>query len=371
MHLKKVCIVGCGLIGGSLALTLRQRKVASFIIGIDLDEDSLKYGISEGILDKGYKEFREEEVCDCDLIFLCTPVKISIDMLSVLNNMNLKKGCIITDVGGTKCFIVNAANKSISNGTYFIGGHPMAGSEKSGIRYSSDRLFENAVYVLTPTECAPMNVVNNLIMVLKKIGARPLVMSPDKHDEVVAAISHIPHIIAANLVDQVAELEETEPLYSLLAAGGFRDVTRIASGDPQLWTDVTFSNQETILTLLHDWTNRLGKLASKIENERQEDIWNFFDRTRNWRSKLLSKPRGAIPSKFEVFIDIPDIPGIIGKVASLLGENNINIRNIGILESREGYNGQLYINFDDQSHMNYAIEILRKSGFKVFENNGM
>ncbi|MNI58175.1 prephenate dehydrogenase [compost metagenome] len=114
-------------------------------------------------------------------------------MLSVLNNMNLKKGCIITDVGGTKRVIVNAANKNISNGTYFIGGHPMAGSEKSGIRYSSDRLFENAVYVLTPTEYVPLNIVDNLIMGLKKIGARPLVMSPDKHDKVVAAIS-VSHI---------------------------------------------------------------------------------------------------------------------------------------------------------------------------------
>jgi prephenate dehydrogenase len=364
-RLQTVTIVGLGLIGGSIALALRSNSAAERIVGVDVNTDSLRKALHAGVIDAGTDNLAEV-VTDADLIVLATPVQQTIRQMERLRSLPVKPGCIITDVASTKREISEYAKGVLPDSIVFIGGHPMAGSEKSGIDAASPRLFENAVYILTPDSDTDPKAVDLLRSVIEQIRAHVLILSPERHDKVVAAISHIPHLVAALLVDQVAELGQSDPLYSRLAAGGFRDVTRIASGSPVMWRDIVLSNRESILDLLKDWNTRTDELIKLIEQGVGEQVESFFTRTRNWRDALPAKAKGAAAHYYELTIDVEDKPGIIGHVASILGQHGINLRNIGILENREEVNGQLLLSFASRRDLESSAYLLKGHGYKVY-----
>lgn len=362
---RHVTIVGCGLIGGSLALAFRSHGMVDRITGVDVDTEELKKALAMGILDAAHTDLREA-VADADLIILAVPVRQTIRQLEQLAGLSLKKGCIVTDVSSTKKEICQYARTHLPPGISFVGGHPMAGSEKSGIAAASPRLFENAAYILTPDAASDPAVVEKLRKTFEQIRAYVLVMDAGQHDRVVAAVSHIPHVVAALLVDQVASLGRDNPLYGRLAAGGFRDVTRIASGSPVMWRDILMTNREPVLSLLNDWQERTGQVIRWMEEGDFQQIEDFFARTRDWRDALPVKAKGTATHYYEITIDVEDRPGIIGKVATLLGQHEINLRNIGILENREVVNGQLLLSFSSYRDQEEAVRLLREQGYIVY-----
>ncbi|MFC4768941.1 prephenate dehydrogenase [Effusibacillus consociatus] len=362
---NKILIVGCGLIGGSLALAFRSHGVVKEIVGVDLDTEGLNKALSLGVIDAAYSRV-EETVSDVDLIILAVPVQQTIRQLEILSKLPIKKGCIITDVSSTKSDICKYARTHMPKDISFVGGHPMAGSEKSGITAASPRLFENAAYILTPDpDCDPA-AVDKVRKTFEQIRAHVLVMDPVQHDQIVAAVSHVPHVVAALLVDQVADLGQANPLYSRLAAGGFRDVTRIASGSPVMWRDIILTNREPVLYLLKDWIKRIEDIVNWINEADPKEIESFFARTRDWRDALPAKAKGAATHYYEFTIDVEDKPGIIGNVATILGQHEINLRNIGILENREEVNGQLLLSFSSFRDQEEAMRLLLGHGYKVY-----
>jgi prephenate dehydrogenase len=285
--------------------------------------------------------------------------------LNRLSALPLKPGCIITDVGSTKQSIVRHAAALEFHGACFIGGHPMAGKEKSGVEAATSLLFENAFYVLTPDARVPEEACLRLRELLKHTKAHVIQMDARVHDEIVGAISHLPHIIAAALVNLIRRYNDSNDLYQNLAAGGFRDITRIASSDPVIWRDILLHNREVLLNLLSDWEAEIAGFRRLLETGESEGIEDQFRRASEFRSKLPERRKGMISPLYECYVDIPDHPGVIGKIATELGNRQINISNIQIIESRLEVPGVMRLSFRELSDMDQAVEVLRQLGYEV------
>lgn len=363
----RVCVIGCGLIGGSLAFALKQTGLVERIVGYDVDRKTLTTALERGAIDE-LTERLDEALKGADLVIIAAPVPTTVSLLEVIARREplLAEGAIITDVGGTKRRVVDVAQQVFKR-SVFIGGHPMAGSEKSGIAAANARLLENAVYVLTPLDSTDAQAFRDLSMLIQATGARVRRMSAERHDRIVAAISHVPHLIAAALVNQVRTRAMADPLHTELAAGGFRDITRIASSDPLLWRDMTMENDSEIIPLLDEWISVISDLKKAITANEADALTEFFGLARQFRDAIPAKTTGAIRAVFSLTVSVPDEPGLIGVIASLLGKADISIRNIGIMESREGDDGQLLLQFDTADFSGQAADLLRSCGYAVTE----
>lgn len=361
---QKVCVIGCGLIGGSLALALRRTGSAVRIVGIDIDPQTRETALARQVVDD--MVHLEDGLHGADLIVVATHIPVAKTVITRIaaQEDHLAQNAVVTDVCGTKADIVRLAEGRLRR-SHFVGGHPMAGSERSGVEASSAKLLENAIYVLTRTAATEVAAAADLAELLHAAGARVTFMHPEEHDRVVAAISHVPHLIAAALVNQVAERSGQDARYPELAAGGFRDITRIASSDPRLWRDIALENRREILPLLEDWNRRIDRLREAIHRSNDRDLEDFFRAARGFRDALPARSTGAIQAVYSFTVIVPDEPGVIGRVASLLGEHRISIRNIGILESREGDEGQLLLQFDTSEYHDRALDLLRGYGYKL------
>ncbi|HEU4964635.1 MAG TPA: prephenate dehydrogenase [Bacilli bacterium] len=364
---SKAVIVGCGLIGGSLARALRAHRCVRQLIAVDPDPTCRDEAVERGVVDLAY-ETLAEAVPGADLIVFATPVGETCRLLQEVATLPLSQGCILTDVGSTKKVICTEARRVLPASVHFIGGHPMAGSEKSGVRAASERLFQNALWVLTPYPDTDQLAFQKWASTLLQIQAQVLVLQPDLHDKVVAAISHVPHIVAAALVDQVATLTRESMhggLYTKLAAGGFRDLTRIASGNPVMWRDILLTNGEPIRELLQQWQAGVGNLLAMMEQENGEGMQDFFQTAASFRDALPNRMRGAVRSANELTIDVVDEPGVVGQIGTLMGMHGINLHSIGLLESREDDIGQLLLSFPNREALDAGAQVLLINGFKV------
>jgi len=364
---ERVTVIGCGLIGGSFAKSLKSLGLAREVVGVDLDVPSLEEALRLGVVDRVTSDIAEG-VKNSDLILIAVPVRQTVAILERLATLPLKKGCIVSDVCSTKREVC-AASSILPSHVHFIGGHPMTGSEKSGVGASSEWLLQKAVYVLAPSQGTPPEPIERLSSIVSAVGAQPLILDPVTHDQVVAAISHIPHIVAAELVEQVAELGSTSPLYSRLAAGGFRDVTRIAAANPAMWRDVLLSNRDYLIELIDDWQKRMATVRNWLIDEDGDELYRLFERSRTWREALPVRASGAVRSALQCTVEVADEPGVIGRIATLLGFACINLRNIGILESREEETGQLILSFSRQQDLDEGILLLQNTGYKVHQKN--
>ncbi|WP_019534047.1 prephenate dehydrogenase [Paenibacillus ginsengihumi] len=362
--MTKIAIFGVGLIGGSLALCFKG-KPGLTVVGHSNQPESVEKYMKRGVVDYATTSM-EEAACDADFIFLCTPVSLLEPYLSKLSAMKLKPGCIITDVGSTKAQLDESASRMEWKDVHFIGGHPMAGKEKSGVEAATSLLFENAIYVLTPQEGTPEEAYERLAGLLKWTKAHLIRIDAKLHDEIVGAISHLPHIIAVALVNQVAAYSERNPLYQELAAGGFRDITRIASSDPVIWRDILMNNRQVLLRLLQDWNEEVGRFIRLLEAGDGEGIASEFARANRFRSEMPERRKGVIHSFYDIYVDVPDHPGVIGHIATLLGSHKVNLSNIQIIESREDVHGALRLSFSEESHMDKAISLL-KDQYEVYQ----
>lgn len=358
-----IAIFGVGLIGGSLALCFKG-KPGFRVIGHSYRESSIGRYLARGVVDAATTSM-EEAARDADFIFLCVPVGNLEDYLRRLAAMKLKPGCIITDVGSTKASIAACARSLDFGEAVFIGGHPMAGKEKSGVEAATSLLFENAYYVLTPDPDTPEEAVERLAALIRHTKANIVYVDPEEHDAIVGAISHLPHVIAVQLVNQIRLYNETNPLYSALAAGGFRDITRIASSDPVIWRDILINNREVVIRLLREWQAGIGDFIGMLERMDGPGVEEAFRTAGEFRSSLPERRRGVIEPLYECYIDVPDHPGIIGKIATELGNDRINISNLQIIESREDVPGILRLSFRTQEDFDRAVRKLAGMGFEV------
>ncbi|MBH8601296.1 prephenate dehydrogenase [Thermoactinomyces sp. CICC 23799] len=366
---EKIAILGIGLIGGSLALGLKERTDA-VVVGYDRSEKDLRYAMAIGAVDD-WTTSLPRAVSDADMIVIALPVGQIKQMIETLAKLPLKPSCIVTDVGSTKSEIMEASRKLKEKGIVFIGGHPMAGSHQSGIQAARSLLFENAYYVLTPDPEASLWEVQKVSQLLHKATRAELViMDAAHHDRIVGAISHLPHIIAAGLVNVVGNYNEENEWFHRLAAGGFRDLTRIGASHPVMWRDILLSNRKALLKLMDDWIAKMVEVRSAISDGEQEQIEAFFSRSRRLRQQLPDKKRrGILEPRYECHVDVPDQPRVIGKIATLLGNENINISNLEVMENREEIPGVLKIAFKKEKDYLAAISVLRREGLEVFSED--
>lgn len=354
----RVLIIGLGLIGGSLALAIKNAYPSVVIIGKDVREEQEKLALSLKVIDERVVSF-ESEVANADLIILSTPVVQTERLLEKIANMPCKDTVIITDVGSSKERIVEKAQIFKNKGYTFIGGHPMAGSHKSGVTAAKVHLFENAFYILTPTDEKDYARVDELTAWLKGTKARFLTLSPHEHDKIVGVISHFPHIIAASLVQQTKRFHEENEVITRLAAGGFKDITRIASSSPTMWRDILLHNRDALLSLFDNWIDEMKMIQAMIKESESEKIYHYFSTAKQYRDELPVRHKGAIPSFYDLYVDIPDYPGIVSELTGYLASEMISITNIRILETREDVYGVLRISFqsdDDRINAKKCIE---------------
>lgn len=361
MHIKKACVVGLGLIGGSIAKALKQ-KLNIEVYGIDINPKYIKSAFAEGIIHN--MESNYSYLGECDIVFLCYPV---LECIKALPDIiaQVKDGCIITDVGSTKNRVVSYAKSVVPKDIHFIGGHPMAGSEKNGYGESRSHLFENAYYILTPFEDTDKTVLHELKTIVEGFGAYPIIVNAEEHDFFVGAISHTPHIIASALVNTVKGFDTRDSILQNLAAGGFKDITRIASSTPVMWQNICIENGNNISRLLDEYIKELSSAKDLIVNNKSHELHSFFEGAKRYRDNISDNTKGSLVTVYNLYVDVEDKPGVIGKIATLLGNNSVNISNIGISNSREHQLGCLVISFLEKEHFDAAIILLEKSGYKV------
>lgn len=356
--------IGLGLIGGSVAKALRAKHPEAYIKAYDVNKDSMLLAINEKIVNEQC-DMIDNRFSDCDYIFLCAPVSHNVTNLKALLPY-LSKDTILTDVGSVKTDI----HKHIENlglEEQFIGGHPMAGSERIGYANSKPTLLENAYYILTPTTLVPQEKVTGFQMLIQTIGAIPLILTYKQHDYVTGAISHLPHVISAALVNLVKDSDSKEGIMKLIAAGGFKDITRISSSSPVMWQQICLTNNENIIELLNQYICALEEIKHSIESKDQQPLYDFFDSARNYRDSFINTSSGPIKSEYVITVDITDKPGAIAAIASLLAMHDVSIKNIGINHNRELAEGALRIEFYTQEFQNQAIAVMESHGYTIHQ----
>ncbi len=363
MHTITCSFIGLGLIGGSIARAFRETFPDMKIKVFDKDIPSLSLALKDHVATSIHTEITSD-LCDADYIFLGAPVSVNEDNLRTVKAM-LKPHTTVTDVGSVKSGIHNTV-ASLGLEKQFVGGHPMAGSERFGYANSKSNLLENAYYVLTPTAEVPEEKVLELKDMITAIRAIPLVIDASEHDYITAAISHLPHIIASGLVNLVKESDSEEGLMKTMAAGGFKDITRIASSNPTMWQQICLTNTDNIKELLDRYIDNLKHIRNELEDKDALALYHFFDSARIYRDSFSSASLGPIKQVFTVSIEIPDKPGAIAEITVLLAKHNLSIKNMNIVHNREAEFGALTVEFYSDKDMLKAVELLQQDAFTTY-----
>ena len=243
----------------------------------------------------------------------------------------------------------------------------MAGSEKSGFEHSTDRLVENAYYILTPGGEIPLERLTDLTEMIASLGAIPMVLTADEHDFITAGVSHLPHIIASALVNLVKTLDNDAEYMKTIAAGGFRDITRIASSSPVMWEQICVENNKNISNVLDDYIRLLIQIRCFVDNKDSQSLYQMFASSRDYRDSIDVVDSGLLKKAYVLYLDIADEAGGIATIATILALEKISIKNIGIIHNREFEEGVLKIEFYDGSSMEKGAALLKKRNYIVYE----
>lgn len=362
--MKAIGFIGLGLIGGSIAKAIKQYDNSIQLTAYDINEASLQQALLDKTLDTIAPAI-DDSFSNCDILFLCAPVSCNDENLHSVKKV-LSPNCILTDVGSVKTTI-HAEIDALGLSSSFIGGHPMAGSERIGYVNSKAQLLENAYYILTPTKEVSPSKVTFMKEFVQKLGALPLILDCQKHDYVTAAISHLPHVIASSLVQLVKDSDSSDGIMKLVAAGGFKDITRIASSSPAMWQQICLTNTENISSLLEDYITSLQKIKNNLDAKKEKELYQLFDESRIYRDSFLDTSSGPIKKAYDIRIDIADRAGALAPIATLLAEHNISIKNIGIVHNRESQDGVLRIEFHEEASVQDAKKLLMNQGYTLYE----
>jgi prephenate dehydrogenase len=281
----RLAIIGVGLIGGSFALALKQAKAVSRVVGVGRDPANLRLALERGAIDSIGSD-AAAAARDSDLILVATPVAQFPKILGAIAP-DLDAGTVVTDAGSTKRDVVAAARKALGKKiSQFVPAHPIAGAEKSGVAAASAELFRGKRVVLTPLAENPAGTISKIEQAWSACGARITRMDADEHDAVLAAVSHLPHLLAFALVHDVARRDNSAQLFSF-AAGGFRDFTRIASSHPEMWRDICIANRDRLLDELQSYSNELGAVRKLLAAGDGAGLEKLFASARAARNKWI------------------------------------------------------------------------------------
>ncbi len=277
-RLNKVTIVGVGLIGGSIGLDIRAKRLAKEVVGLGRRKSSVKKALEMGTITKGTLNIGEG-VRDADLVIMATPV-LSIPKLVKKMAPYLKRGCLITDVGSVKEGLIRDIERVLPKGVEFIGGHPMAGSEQRGVAKARRGLFKDSICFITRSRRTPLSSLREIVSFWKALGAMVVTLSPAAHDMIVSEISHLPHMIIFALLSGV------EPGSLKFASTGFKDTTRIAASEANIWKDIGIANKREILKSIAKFNRSLGKIERALKREDSAALIKIFTRARMKRAKI-------------------------------------------------------------------------------------
>ncbi len=357
--------IGFGLIGGSIAKALKKHNLDITVkVYTRRKNPDLEVGLTEGVIDELLYEV-DERFSTCDIIFLCTPVLKNLDFLPILKPL-MKPSCILTDVGSVKHNICERA-RELGLAKQFIGGHPMAGSEKTGYANATGTLLENAYYLLTPLPENDPKDVELLKKLVTYTQANCVIIPSKDHDTITAAISHVPHIIAVALVNMVRENDNDEETMKAFAAGGFKDITRIASSSPEMWQDICIANGDSIDEFLDFFQRQLQDFRKMIKDDDEDGIREEFRTAGDYRDSIPSKRSSVIARSYDLFINIDDRTGAIATIATILSVNGISIKNIGIIHNREYADGVLKLDLYNEADALRARHILKQNRYEIVE----
>lgn len=278
---ERMAVVGLGLIGGSLAKAVKERKLVGDVLGIGRSEQRLKHARELGVIDS-YSVQMDEILGEADLVVVATPVGVIIDLIKKMIPF-LKKGTIITDVGSVKKKIVEKVEAFIPDSFYFVGGHPIAGTENSGFEASFSTLFEGRKYIITPVSTTNPQAMEKVKKLWTGVGSIVVSMNSEDHDEVLAAISHLPHIIAYSMVNSLLSIEGFEESIFSFSAGGFKDFTRIAASHPMMWRDIALMNKDKLLPAIKLFQEYLEELKEAIRSEDGEKLFSEFQKSMRFK----------------------------------------------------------------------------------------
>lgn len=364
MALHKIGFIGLGLIGGSIAKKLHTLHPMLTIIATAGHIETIQQAYRQNLI--ANQDFCDiNDFSDCDYIFLCTPVKKNIEYLHQLKSI-IGPDCIITDVGSVKTDIHQEVT-ALHLEQNFIGGHPMAGSEKTGLSNADEYLLENAYYIITPTGSVSSEKVSQFTDLVTSLGAIPMVLDYELHDYATAAISHLPHIIAYSLVNLVKNSDDSNETMKTIAAGGFKDITRIASSSPVMWENICLSNREQILKLIDSYISILQETKTDIAQSNREHLFDVFSAAKEYRDSITITQKGALKPVYELYLDLRDEAGEIASVATILADNNLSIKNIGIIHNREFEGGVLRLEMYDAKSLALSLDLLRKRNCTIYE----
>ncbi|MGG1068431.1 prephenate dehydrogenase [Priestia megaterium] len=280
----RVLLIGVGLIGGSLALAMKKHRHVT-VVGADINTNEVQVANQLGIVDYVAEDIKTE-AAQADYIVLATPVEYTTAWIHDLSNWKLKETVIVTDVGSTKGEIMKAAEALNKKRISFIGGHPMAGSHTSGAVNARADLFCSARYILTPFGNEQKEKIDALMHLLEPTGAQFVPLDAATHDQITGVVSHLPHVIATSLVRQVKGYSAQNHLVTEMAAGGFRDITRIASSNPHMWRDILKQNRSMLLTLLDDWMKEMEQVKLLVEKGDGHELFDYFSDAKEFRDSL-------------------------------------------------------------------------------------
>ena len=357
---KTIYIAGLGLIGASMALGIKRDHPEYEILGYNRSKPSREIALERGMIDRATDDFASFAPL-ADIIILTLPIKQTVAFIQELASLNLKEGVLISDAGSTKSAIVDTAEENFAGKSVrFVGGHPMAGSHKTGAASADVNLFENAYYIFTPSSLTTSDTLEEMKNLLSGLHARFIEIDAAEHDKVTSQVSHFPHILASGLMEQTALYAREHELAGRFAAGGFRDMTRIAESEPGMWTSILLSNRETIIERIEDFKGRLDEIGQAIRDEDEGQIWNFFNQAREQRQAMEIHKRGGVDSSFDLYVDVPDEEDVILRILELL--RGTSLVNIHINEeNREDVHGILQISFKNAQDLERAEQVIAEN----------
>ncbi|WP_243089711.1 prephenate dehydrogenase/arogenate dehydrogenase family protein [Thermus neutrinimicus] len=352
----KVGIFGVGLLGGSVALGLKERFLAEEVHAYDQDPEALEKALFLGVADRIHPE-PGPWVGELELGVLAAPVGALVGLGKALAPFANPES-LWTDVGSVKAQVVGALEGLLP---HFLGGHPMAGSERAGVENAHAGLLQNAIWVLTPTRRTSPQAKEGIRKLVEALGAYPLEMTPELHDNLVARISHLPYLLAVALNRLVAHSPHRD-LLMFLAAGGFRDLTRVASGSPRMSRDMVVENKEALREAMEELRGVLWELEGLLDEP--EALLQAAEEAKRTRDSLPIVRRSLLPEMHDLVVQVPDRPGQIARIATALGEAGVNIKDIEVLTIREEA-GAIRLGFASREEREKAREVLSQVGYRI------